>query len=76
MVGKAQKPHGARSELISVFSLEKADRWNSIRTSAIQSRSRPMRFLGFSNHEKGARGKKFRNDQRSAVRFPKVGGAL
>jgi hypothetical protein len=23
-------------------------------TSAIQSRSRPMRFLGFSNHEKGA----------------------
>jgi hypothetical protein len=25
-----------------------------IRTSAIQSRSRPMRFLGFSNHEKGA----------------------
>jgi hypothetical protein len=34
--------------------LEKVDRWNPIRTSAIQSRSRPMRFLGFSNHEKGA----------------------
>jgi hypothetical protein len=30
------------------------DRWNSIRTFAIQSRSRPMRFLGFSNYEKGA----------------------
>jgi hypothetical protein len=30
------------------------DRWNPIRTSAIQSRSRPMRFPGFSNHEKGA----------------------
>jgi hypothetical protein len=37
-----------------VFGLEKVDRWNPIRTSAIQSRSRPMRFLGFSNHEKGA----------------------
>jgi mevalonate pyrophosphate decarboxylase len=54
MVGKAQKLHGARSELNSVFSLEKVDRWNVTRTSAIQSRSRPMRFLGFSNHEKGA----------------------
>jgi hypothetical protein len=30
------------------------DRWNPIRTSAIQSRTRPMRFLSFSNHEKGA----------------------
>jgi hypothetical protein len=54
IVGKAQKSHGARSELNSMFGLEKVDRWNPIRTSAIQSRSRPMRFLGFSNHEKGA----------------------
>jgi hypothetical protein len=30
------------------------DGWNPIRTSAIKSRSRSMRFLGFSNHEKGA----------------------
>jgi hypothetical protein len=45
---------GARSELNSVFGLEKVNRWNPIRTSAIQSGSRPMRFLGFSNHEKGA----------------------
>jgi hypothetical protein len=30
------------------------DRWNTIRTSAIQSRSHPMRFLGFYNHETGA----------------------
>jgi hypothetical protein len=44
----------ARSELNSVFSLEKVDWWNPIRTSAIQSRSRPMWFLGFPNHEKGA----------------------
>jgi hypothetical protein len=54
MVGKAQKSDGARSELNSVFGLEKMDRWNPIRTSAIQSISCPMRFLGFSNHEKGA----------------------
>jgi hypothetical protein len=54
MVGKAQKSHGARFELNSVFGLETVDRWNPIRTSAIQFRSRPMRFLGFSNHEKGA----------------------
>jgi hypothetical protein len=37
-----------------LFGLEKVDRWNPIRTSAIQSRSRSMRFLCFSNHEKGA----------------------
>jgi hypothetical protein len=54
MVGKAQKWHGARTELNSILGLEKVDRWNPIITSAIQSRSRPMRFLGFSNHEKGA----------------------
>jgi hypothetical protein len=54
MAGKAQKLHGRRSELNSVVCLEKVDRWNPIRTSAIQSRSRPMRFLGFSNQEKGA----------------------
>jgi hypothetical protein len=52
--GKAQKLHGARSEFNSVFGLEKVDRWNPIRTSATQSRSRLMRFLGFSNHENGA----------------------
>jgi hypothetical protein len=54
MVGKAQKSHGARSELNSVFGLEKVDRWNPIRISAIQSTSLTMRFLGFSNHENGA----------------------
>jgi hypothetical protein len=42
------------SELNTVFGLEEVDRWNSIRTSSIQPKSRPMRFLGFSNHEKGA----------------------
>jgi hypothetical protein len=54
MVGKAQKSHGIASELNSVFGLKKVDRWNRIRTSAIQSRSCPMQFLGFYNNEKGA----------------------
>jgi hypothetical protein len=76
MVGKDQKSHGTRSELNSLFGLEKVDRRNPIRTLAIQSRSRPMRFLDFSNHEKGVQGKKFQNDQRSAARFREVGGAL
>jgi hypothetical protein len=53
MVGKAHKSHGARSELNSVFRLEEVDRWNPIRTTAIECRSRPMRFLSFSNREKG-----------------------
>jgi hypothetical protein len=52
MVEKVHKSHGAISELNFVFGLENVDLWNPIRTSAIQSRSRPMRFLGFSNHEK------------------------
>jgi hypothetical protein len=54
MVGKAQKLHGATSELNSVFGLEKLDRWNTIRIFSIRSRNRSMRFLGFSNHEKRA----------------------
>jgi hypothetical protein len=54
MVGKAQRSHGKRFELNSVFSLKKVDWWNPIRTSAIQSKSCPIQFLGLSNHEKGA----------------------
>jgi hypothetical protein len=55
MVRKTKnKSHGARSELNSVFGLEKVDRWDPIRTSAKKSGSRPMRFMGFSYHEKGA----------------------
>jgi hypothetical protein len=46
MVEKVHKSHGARSELNSVFGLEKVDRWNPIRTSATQSRSRPHAVSG------------------------------
>jgi hypothetical protein len=56
--------------------LEKMDRWNPIRTSPIQSRSIPLRFLGSPTMKRELRGKKFRSDQRSAARFREVGGAL
>jgi hypothetical protein len=46
MVGKAQKLHRARSELNSVFGLEKVDQWNPIRTSTIHSRSHPHAISG------------------------------
>jgi hypothetical protein len=65
MVGKVQKSHGASFKLNSVFGLEKVDQWNPIRTSAIQSRSRLMRFLGFSKHEKG--------DPRQEISKPSTG---
>jgi hypothetical protein len=51
---KPRNRMGARSELNSVFSLEKLDRWDPIKTSVTESRYGPMRFLSFSNHENGA----------------------
>jgi hypothetical protein len=54
VVGKSKKSHLVRSELNSVFCLEKLNRWNPIRTSVIQSKYRPVRFLSFSNQKKGA----------------------
>jgi hypothetical protein len=55
MVGKAQKSHGARCELNSVFGLEKVDQWNPIRTSPYSPDLAPCDFWAFpSNHEKGA----------------------
>jgi hypothetical protein len=54
MVEKAQKSYGVICELNSVFRLEKVERWNPIRTPAIQSRSHPTGFPGFSNYGKGA----------------------
>jgi len=47
MIGKAQKSHGARSELKSVFGLEKVDWLNPNRTSTIQSRSCPLQIYYF-----------------------------
>jgi hypothetical protein len=78
MVGKAQKSHGAISELNSMFGLEKVDRWNPVRTSAKQYRSRPHAISGLFQLWKvsSEAGKKFRSDQRSAAHFWDVGGAL
>jgi hypothetical protein len=50
----------------------------------VESRSGPMRFLGFSNHEKGAPSQENRlfhyppeaSGKRSATRFREVGEAL
>jgi hypothetical protein len=55
MIRNAQKLHGVRSKLNSMFSLEKMDWQHPLRTFAIQFRSHPMRFLDFSDHEKEAR---------------------
>jgi hypothetical protein len=54
MVGKAQKSHGVRYELNSVFGMEKVDQWNPIRTSAIQSRSHPHVISGLFQPQKGS----------------------
>jgi hypothetical protein len=73
VVGEAQKSHGAKSELNSVFGLGKVYWWNPIRTSAIQSRFCPVQFLGFFNHEKGA----LRQEIFKVIAcFQEVGGAL
>jgi hypothetical protein len=73
MVGNAQKSHGARSD---VFDSEKVDHWNPIRTSAIQSRSRPCDFWALPTMKMELRKKKFRSDQWYAARFLQVCGAL
>jgi hypothetical protein len=76
MGGKAQKPHATRSELNSVFGLEKVDQWNPIRTSPYSPDLAPCDFWGFTSMKRELRGKKFRSDQRSAARFRELGGAL
>jgi hypothetical protein len=54
MVGKAQKSHGPRSELYDGCSNGVPPIHFFQAEHRIQFRSRLMRFLGFSNHEKGA----------------------
>jgi hypothetical protein len=54
MVGKAQKSHRARSGLYGGWSKGIPPIHFSQAEHRIQFRSRSMRFLGFSNHEKGA----------------------
>jgi hypothetical protein len=54
MVGKAQKSHGARSGLYGGCSYGVPPIHFFQAEHRIQFKSHPMRFLGFSNHEKGA----------------------
>jgi hypothetical protein len=75
MVGKAQKSHGARSKLNSVFGLEKVDLWKPIRTSPNSPDLAPCNCWDFPIVKRELRGK-FRSYQRSAARFREVGGAL
>jgi hypothetical protein len=53
MVGKAQISHGAKCGLYGGCSDEVPPIHFFQAEHRIQFRSRPMRFLGFSNHEKG-----------------------
>jgi hypothetical protein len=76
MVGKAQKSHGGEIWIEFYVRLRKSGRWNPIRPSAIQSDLAPCDFWAFPTMKRELRGKKFRSDQRSAVRFREVGGAL
>jgi hypothetical protein len=54
------------------------DRWNPTRTSAIQYRSRPMRFLGLFNHERELRGQNrlFRLQQTVCSTFSRSGWSV
>jgi hypothetical protein len=54
IVGKAQKSHGARFGLYGGCSNGVPPIHFFQAEHRIEFRSRPMRFLGFSNHEKGA----------------------
>jgi hypothetical protein len=54
MVGEAQKLHGARSGLYGGCSNAVPPIHFFKAEQRIQFRSRPMRFMGFSNHENGA----------------------
>jgi hypothetical protein len=59
MVGKAQKSREVRTELNFVFSLEKVDWWNPIRTSAISPDLAPCNFWAFPTMKSKLQGKKF-----------------
>jgi hypothetical protein len=76
MVEKAQKSHGARSELNSVLGLEKVDGGTPSEHPPYGPDLAPWDIWAFPTVKRELRGKKFRSDQRSAARFREVGGAL
>jgi hypothetical protein len=76
MVRKAQKSHGARSELNSVFGFEKVDGGTPLEHPPYSPDLASCDFWAFPTMKWELRGKKFPSDQRSAARFREVGGAL
>jgi hypothetical protein len=75
MVGKAQKFHGVKSGLYGGCS----NRVPPIHFQAehrIQFRSRPMRFLGFHNHEKGATRQEIPKGSTDYSRFSRSGWSV
>jgi hypothetical protein len=73
---KAQKSHGARSELNSVVGLEKWFGGAPSEHPPYSPNLAPCDFWALPTMKRELRGKKFRSDQRSAARFREVGGAL
>jgi hypothetical protein len=76
MVGKAQKSHGARSELDSVFGLEKVEGGAPLEHPLYSPDLAPCDFWAFPTMKRELQGKKFRSDKRSPAHFREVGGAL
>jgi hypothetical protein len=70
MVRKAQKSHGARSELNRVFG------GTLLEHPPYSSDLAPCDICVFPTMKRELRGKEFRSDQRFAARFREVGGAL
>jgi hypothetical protein len=76
MDGKAQKSHGARSELNSVFGLGKVDVRTPLEHWPDSPDLVPCDLWAFPTTKMELRGKEFRNYKRSAARCREVGGAL
>jgi hypothetical protein len=76
MAEKAQKSHGARSELYGGCSNGVPPIHFSKPNTEFNSDFAPCDFWTFPTMKRELRGKKFRSDQRSAARFREVGGAL
>jgi hypothetical protein len=76
MVGKAQKSHGTRSELYGGCSNGVPPIHFSQAENRIQFRSRPMRFLDFFNHEKGATGQEISKSSTVCSTFSRNGWSV
>jgi hypothetical protein len=76
VVGKAQKSHGARSEVNSVFGTEKWIRKIPLEYLPYSPDLVPCDFWAIPTMKRELRGKKFQIHQLSAACFREVGGAF